>query len=344
MKRNLYEKLIIKLRGRFLDLARNTPFQYGAYASYWHYRLQKIFNNSSGPARGSVQYIAQKPNYSAGIGHQLANWNAGYYFAGYYQVHFAHFPFSGKKWEALLGFGENETTAHSLLKDRSFKKRRLPRFNSEKKEEITLIANIIASYKKKKVFFLLEQDQGYMEQCGTAASLSKKFFMAAARQENKLFYDPRQLNIAIHIRRGDIVSMKQSNKSNWEQRWLNNDYYAAVLKNVLAALSLPAKTAIYIFSQGHENDFPEFKQFNGIHYCLDVNAYDSFVHLVYADILISSKSSFSYKPALISKGIKICPADFWHRYPGCPDFILAADDGNFDGGELAKELKKRIPV
>ena len=49
--------------------------------------------------------------------------------------------------------------------------------------------------------------------------------------------------------------------------------------------------------------------------------------MVYADCLITSKSSFSYKPALLSDGIKISPINFWHGYPKTSDWLLASDEG-----------------
>jgi hypothetical protein len=335
---SMYEKLKRKTRGKLTDAINNTALQFKLYPSYWHYRLSK--NKAAGAdITGKKNYhLAQQPNYDAGIGHQLANWNAGYYFSKFYKLRFAHFPFSNKKWEYLLGFGEHEADGIAMLKDSSIKKIRLPRFNSEKQEDLALIRNIIHSYNGDKILFLLELDQGYREQCGTHTDLSEKFFSGQARKENKLFYKEDNFNIALHIRRGDIVSMKQNNSSNWEERWLHNDYYANVLKNVLSAIPSSEKAAVYLFSQGTEKDFPEFTQFSNIHYCLDVNAYDSFLHMVYADVLISSKSSFSYKPALLSKGIKICPGDFWHAYPLSPDFILADNIGNFDSQKLATAL------
>ncbi|MEP6750118.1 MAG: hypothetical protein ABJB86_20435, partial [Bacteroidota bacterium] len=323
-------KLKRKSQALFSRAINNTPLQFSAYRSYWNYKFSKSSQIKAASLTDKLHYIAEKPNYGAGVGHQLANWNAGYYFSRYYDLTFAHFPFSNEKWEALLGFGEKETSADSLLKDGSFKKVRLPRFNSDKEQDLKRIRNIIQSYSNKKVLFLLAQDQGYNRQCDTSAVLSEKFFSAASRKQNKLFYNTDNFNIAIHIRRGDVADMKKSDDSNWGQRWLNNDYYLAVLNRVLSALATKKEINIYLFSQGKKEDFPEFRNINNMHYCLDVNGYDSFLHLTYADLLISSKSSFSYKPALISKGIKICPANFWHAYPSTDDFILAADDGKFD--------------
>jgi hypothetical protein len=110
-------------------------------------------------------------------------------------------------------------------------------------------------------------------------------------------------------------------------RWQGNEYFVNVLRNVLNSIKTHKSVAIYLFSQGKIEDFTEFKQFENLHYCFDVNSIDSFLHMVYADILITSKSSFSYKPALLNKGIKICPKDFWHGYPETNDWVLADNSG-----------------
>ena len=117
-------------------------------------------------------------------------------------------------------------------------------------------------------------------------------------------------------------------------RWQDNSYFKNVLNNVLSTIKKNQECKIYLFSQGNIEDFSEFKNIRNLVFCLDMNPYDSFIHMCYADILITSKSSFSYKPALISKGIKICPCNFWHKYPNEIDFILADDIGNFNHEQL----------
>jgi hypothetical protein len=57
---------------------------------------------------------------------------------------------------------------------------------------------------------------------------------------------------------------------------------------------------------------------------------DSFLHMVFADILITSKSSFSYKPALLNNGVKISPRDFWHGYPQSKNWLLVDDEGKMN--------------
>ncbi|MBB3054370.1 hypothetical protein [Mucilaginibacter gotjawali] len=327
------EKLKRKINSFILRKIDGTPLQFRLYRAYWHYKLNSNKKAINAEFK-STHFLTQKPNYGAGIGHQLANWNSGLYFSGLFKVRFAHFPFSTAKWENFLGFGEGELLAPPFFTDKRFKVVRLPRFNSIKKEEIQLIGDIINSYERPFILFLLEIDQGYVNQFDTYQLLSEKFFKAKARKNDRLIFSPEKFNIAIHIRR----RMKIETEEVWKERGLNNDYYATILRKVLALLKHNKIAEVYLFSQGNINDFPEFKEFDNIHYCMDMGPEDSVLHMINADLLISSKSSFSYKPALISRHIQICPASFWHGYPSSSNYILADNSGDFKKAQLSEQL------
>lgn len=111
------------------------------------------------------QYFAAIPNRGAGIGHQLANWIAGYWFARIFELGFAHIPFSSEKWENFFEFGKGEVLLDNLVKQ-GYKVRRLPKFEENNIESLALIKQIIASYIGKKVVFVAEQDQSYQAQYG----------------------------------------------------------------------------------------------------------------------------------------------------------------------------------
>jgi len=108
---------------------------------------------------------------------------------------------------------------------------------------------------------------------------------------------------------------------------LSNDYFERVLTQVVEHLDAPKPVHIWVFSQGKKDDYPEFAHFPNLHWCRDMGAKESFLHMVRADLLITSKSSFSYKPALLCRGIKICPRNFWHGYPPTPDWVMVENDG-----------------
>ncbi len=269
-------------------------------------------------------YYAARPNPGAGIGHQMANWIAGYWYAKQFGLKFAHIPFSTKAWDDFLGFGEKEATIPQL-KAMGYKVRRLPLFSEKNAVELELNRKIIQSYSSKKIAFVAEQDQFYRNLPTVMEDLKRKFYSASSRKEDKLVYSKDNYNIAIHVRRGDI--MIDPNNPNLTMRYLSNDYFEKVLNQVLAHVKTEKPIHIYFFSQGKPEDYPEFAHYKNLHWCMAMGAKDSFLHMVYADLLITSKSSFSYKPALLNNGIKVCPRNFWHGYPDTKDWILAENDG-----------------
>lgn len=312
------EKVKRKLWSKIVVYTKNTSFYPYIYRSYWHYIFHKSNKNNKNC------YYTARPNPGAGIGHQIANWIAGYWYAQQFGLKFAHLPFSTKRWDEFLGFGENEITV-SELKRQGYKVRRLPLFNEKNKLEYDLNRRIIASYAGRRVVFVAEQDQFYKNQYEVMADLKRKFYTASIRKKEKLVYSKENFNIAIHVRRGDI--MVEPFNPNLAIRYLSNNYFERVLQQVIHNIKTDKPIHIYFFSQGIPEDYPEFAKYENLHWCIDMGAQDSFLHMVYADLLITSKSSFSYKPALLNKGIKVCPRNFWHGYPDTEDWIMAENDG-----------------
>lgn len=321
MRKITYEKIKRKIWGKIVQYTRNTSLYPFIYRSYWHYLLCYKKNSNS---VNNTCYYAARPNPGAGIGHQMANWIAGLWYSRQFNLPFAHLPFSTSQWDEFLGFGIGEKTVKELKKQ-GYKTRKLPLFHEKNPEEIELNRRIISSYAGKKVVFIAEQDQFYRDQYGVMEILKQKFYQAPARKKDHLIYSPDNFNIAIHVRRGDI--MEDPNNPNLVMRYLSNDYFEKVLKQVTENIQTPKPVHIYFFSQGKPEDYPEFAAYPNLHWCLDMNAQDSFLHFVYADLLITSKSSFSYKPALLNNGIKVCPRNFWHGYPPTKDWILCENDG-----------------
>jgi hypothetical protein len=324
-KQKKIDKFWRKLRSVFVTSVFGTSFQFVFYKSYWHYKL--TFNSSATDDDRHNHYLTQMPDFGAGIGHQLANWNSGLYFSGIFKLKFAHSSFSTEKWERFFGFGESEIHAKKLLSAKDYKKVRLPIFDSSDLNQIDLVRNIINSYNYPNILFLLEVNQGYERQYETYKVLSEKFFNATSRKDDKLVFSSDTFNIAVHIRR----RMKIETTEVWKSRGLENAYFATILNKLVESIGSKKKVAIFLFSQGNQEDFTEFEGFENIQYCLEMDPYASVLHMIKSDLLVSSKSSFSYKPALISKGIQIAPKSFWHQYPPNDDkYILADDNGTFD--------------
>lgn len=327
LNRRAWSELRERLKGRAYLLS---------FRSYWHYLL----NKSKVSSRNTTCYYAARPNIYAGIGHQMANWIAGIWFSKQFNLKFASIPFSTDKWDKFLGFGLDEAQYYDLVKQ-GYKVRRLPEFNENNKSEVDLTQAIINSYSGTKTILLAIQDQFYFKQYGVMDDLKRKFRNAPARKNDNIEYDKNKFNIAVHVRRTVIIENKViiEDEANKAKRWLSNDYYEKVLKQVLETLTVDKPIAIWLFSTGKAEEFEDFKRYGDVHFCSDMDEYRSFAHLIFADLLITSKSSFSYKPALMNNGIKVCPRNFWHGYPAEKDWILCENNGSFDLAKLKEALQ-----
>lgn len=329
MKLSFFEKIRLKIHSHIVRTMRPFRIYPCLYISWWH---KKLSPSKATLEDSKLPYFAARPNPGAGIGHQMANWIAGYWWASQLGCPFAHIPFSTEEWEAFLGFGEGETRFSSLC-HQGYTIRRLPLFNETDQTERKRTEQIVASYKGKKVILLCEQDQGYQKQYEVIPEIQKKFQLSPLRDNDKFIWSDDTFHIAVHIRRGDIVE----GQSTHNMRWLDNNYYRRVMDQILSILKTDKPVHIYLFSQGQREDYSEMSDLPNLYWCLDMPARESFIHLVNADILVTSKSSFSYKPALLnSKGIKVCPRQFWHGYPESNFWILCENDGNIIESELCK--------
>lgn len=157
---------------------------------------------------------------------------------------------------------------------------------------------------------------------GTARSLSSDF-------------EPQRVDVAIHIRRGDVVSHQQWN------RFTPNAHYLETIRRMREVLG-DRPHRFHVFSQSHPRPSlldEDFQPFVDLGCCmhLDADVFETMHHLVTADVLVTSKSSFSYLPAVLSRGI-VLYEPFWH-HPMSP-WIQVSDDGGFDTERLWTRLSR----
>jgi len=308
IKKLTYQKVKHLLWTYFvLKKLKNTWIYFYLYRSFWHSVLNLNFNNIS---KNQKNYMSIDVDPGAGIGHQLANYNSAIWYAKKFNLIHAHTSFPNKKWEKLLGFNYSTICLENLI-NKDYKKIKLPIFKEGDLIEISKIKKIIHSYRDQKIIFFLEYNQGYTKQYQVAEILKEKFFSSKKRSKDKLIYNIKDFNIAVHIRVGDIMN----NEKLINERFLDINYFIKTINKSLSIINTPKKKIIHIFSGDKLNSFSKLTNFKNIKFCHNLNQYKTFLHFVYADLLITSKSSFSYKAALISKGIKVSPKNFWHGYP-----------------------------
>jgi len=170
-------------------------------------------------------------------------------------------------------------------------------------------------------------------------SATRRWFQnayASARRENPIAcgYWPDCMNIAIHVRRGDILPGRSF--ESLSNRLLPDAWYIARLSELCAAIRGPKH--IHVISEGNdaryvdENGLPS-TAFERLGDALATPVtmrvarpfLDDFHHLVCADVLIGSRSGMSHLAAVLSDGLKIAPR-MWHSYRGV-DHVMECDPG-----------------
>lgn len=328
----MLDKVYRKLHPFFYHRSESGLYRYCMYGSYRHYR--RYGAGREGSRKGL--YLTAVPNRGAGIGHQMDGWMAGVIFARRWGLGYAYSPFADRKWDEYLGFGEGQVTARKLLKEKKYRKVKLPYFDEKNPEEMKEVQNIVKSYAGEKVVFFLELDQFSNSQHEIGAYLRERFMSASVRKKDRAYYDPAYLNVAVHVRRGDIVDSEGKIREEYRLRWLSIDYYLAVL-DALTEVIEKGKMRIYIFSQGKKEHFKAFDKYENVSYCLDESEQETFGNLAKSDLLIMGKSSFSYDAALIHQGIRIYPNSFWGICPESELWIRLDDSGR-----LNEEQKNKV--
>ena len=184
------------------------------------------------------------------------------------------------------------------------------------------IDHFIQSHPESNVVFTISRNRfGDHEYEASRDWFIKAYIKAQEQHPIPLKYDSSKVNIAIHIRRGDLLPSRQF--SDLSSRMLPDSWYLNVLQVVTAFSIKPI--AIHIFSEGwngqyiSENGLPfswqdHFKatDFEVSEY-IDTSFIDTFHHLLHADILIGSKSGMSHLAGMLGEQIKIMP-EMWHSY------------------------------
>lgn len=156
--------------------------------------------------------------------------------------------------------------------------------------------------------------------------LRERFYKGCSPDRNA------KLSIAIHLRRGDVTSAHR-------RRFTPNASVCRTLEQVRSAVDQQGVDyRIRVFSVGPESDFLELKS-SGAELCLSRDALWTLRQLVEADILVMSKSSFSYVAALLSDGL-ILYEPFWHS--PMKSWIRRNRRGRFNRNRFSRQLKRLL--
>ena len=252
----------------------------------------------------------------------------------------AHYPFPNPSqselrlwriaWEQLLNFEDHH---QHLIKTPG------ERLHLQKKEvdshfKLNESNKLISDFKDGKVYSTREahgvltkfQQHPQIDRGWTEALESIRTAYARDRNDTPHFNSAiGVVNIAVHVRRGD--------SANSVRRFVGHHYFVNVLQSVVEYLeSQKREYTIQLYSEGNNDDFPEFKEFKNLSYRLNDDHFDTLHHMVCADVFIMSKSTFSYLPALLNDGGCVVYNPFWLLPPKPLEkkWLVTDENGNLD--------------
>jgi hypothetical protein len=150
-------------------------------------------------------------------------------------------------------------------------------------------------------------------------------------------HTPSALNVAVHVRRGDVTR-----DGPYADRYTPDSYLRAVIASVQAAAAHAGTTAaLRLYSDGRPEEFAGLSDL-GLEDHVEDDPFTTFHNLATADVLVMSKSTFSYVAALLSRGVVIYESfsrtSFNHR--PLSSWLMAGEDGTLAQGALVSALQR----
>jgi hypothetical protein len=122
---------------------------------------------------------------------------------------------------------------------------------------------------------------------------------------NKIVNSAAGFNIAMHVRRPNPDDNRREGTDTPDSFYVNT---INVLRN---SIYKDRPVNIHIYSQGNEESFAIYQSLGNVILHLNESVEDTFTGMVYADALVTSRSSLSYVAALLSEG-DVYYMRFWH--------------------------------
>jgi hypothetical protein len=244
-------------------------------------------------------------NGRSSVGHALYNYITALIISHKFNLNFIHQPFTHdtERFEKVLGLCNKFPKIDSIEKPEIINIQRIDFGHvseipeSELQDKLNKINGIIKKGKSNTVFVMGDSLQfpGNLikESEFLVKYLSDAYWSVNSKINN--FYSKNFINVAIHIRRGDIINDPAHPTYG---RWKENKHYLEIAKKID---KLIPNAKFYIFSEGAEEEFKEFTELSNIDLVLNGSDIDAFYNLATADMLVTGQSTFSTILAYINK-------------------------------------------
>jgi hypothetical protein len=257
-------------------------------------------------------------------------------FADRMHIQYIHTPFSTlqhnyendlvweKKWEEFFNLGDDELK----MNDDSLKISR----------EISLGESPLKIKKQANTVFILRHCHEYTDMfpnlySGIKNKLFGKYY-GSSKGGYELNYEPKKVNIAIHIRRGDVNGNNQ-----FRDKFTENKFVFDVMSKILEVIvAHGVEPSVCVYSEGNLADFKELEKLNP-KFFLNISPFTTFHNLVCADVLVLSKSTFSYVAAILSRGIVFYES---FRHSPLNNWIKVNENATFNTKLFSRKMSQFI--
>lgn len=148
--------------------------------------------------------------------------------------------------------------------------------------------------------------------------LRRKYFSPKATKKSEVieFFHSDAVNVAVHIRRGDIVTKVGTPITKWADRFVSLEEVAESLSHLFTLLrknNFTQNFNIQVFSEGEQEHFRDLEvHLPGlqIFYNLNLDILQTFHAFVLADVLVVGRSKFSYVPAILNDNLVVWGEDY----------------------------------
>jgi len=139
-------------------------------------------------------------------------------------------------------------------------------------------------------------------------------------EKPKLVFDESKENVAVHVRRGDIVAGNRTNR--FRKRGNVDEYFISAMESIRDNSDEECKFYVYTqtrttkFGTMRKRDLSMFDNFRNLDMDVElvVNGcpFSDIHHIMMSDVIVMSKSAFSYVPALFSDA-HVIYNKFWNE-------------------------------
>ena len=209
------------------------------------------------------------------------------------------------------------------------------------------MAEFVKEHPEDNVVFYFEETRSTSDYANTRGWWREKLLKAqkttAWEQFAGVRYNPDVVNVALHLRRGDIMkSVGVPGKESIMKRYTVNQFYIDAFTTLLS-LFPPGTLEGYFFSEGDPKDFQDILDAHPTaHLMLTGTALSDLRSLTESDILVTAKSGYSHLAATLSD-VMVVAGPFWGSYAYLPSVVFADEKSSaaFDAAEFAAVWNNR---